>query len=57
MNEDYKWQPYMLQIAEHSHLCTLEKNILGFFPYGEGSGYAGGIISAAINGEKCADKY
>ena len=25
------------------------------FPSGEGAGYAGGIVSAAIDGEKCAD--
>ena len=30
--------------------------IKGLFPCGEGAGYAGGIISAAIDGEKCADK-
>ena len=28
----------------------------GFFPAGEGAGYAGGIISAAIDGERCADR-
>lgn len=27
----------------------------GLFPAGEGAGYAGGIVSAAIDGEKCAD--
>ena len=26
----------------------------GLYPCGEGAGYAGGIISAAIDGEKCA---
>ena len=30
--------------------------IEGLFPCGEGAGYAGGIISAAIDGEKCAEK-
>ncbi len=30
--------------------------IKGLFPCGEGAGYAGGIISAAIDGEKCAEK-
>ena len=30
--------------------------IKGFYPCGEGAGYAGGIISAAIDGEKCAEK-
>ncbi|MDR3194543.1 MAG: FAD-binding protein [Tannerella sp.] len=27
----------------------------GFYPCGEGAGYAGGIVSAAIDGECCAD--
>ncbi|MFT7351372.1 MAG: putative FAD-dependent dehydrogenase [Flavobacterium sp.] len=30
--------------------------IKGLYPCGEGAGYAGGIISAAIDGEKCAQK-
>ena len=30
--------------------------IKGLYPCGEGAGYAGGIISAAIDGEKCAIK-
>ena len=30
--------------------------IKGLFPCGEGAGYAGGIMSAAIDGEKCAEK-
>jgi uncharacterized FAD-dependent dehydrogenase len=30
--------------------------IEGLFPSGEGAGYAGGIVSAAIDGEKCAEK-
>ena len=29
--------------------------IKGLFPCGEGAGYAGGIVSAAIDGERCAD--
>ena len=34
---------------------TLEHSqIKGLYPCGEGAGYAGGIISAAIDGEKCA---
>ena len=28
----------------------------GLFPCGEGAGYAGGIVSAAVDGERCADK-
>ena len=31
------------------HIC-----IEGLYPCGEGAGYAGGIVSAAIDGEKCA---
>ncbi len=30
-------------------------NTVGLFPCGEGAGYAGGIISAAIDGMKCVD--
>jgi uncharacterized FAD-dependent dehydrogenase len=30
--------------------------IKGLYPCGEGAGYAGGIISAAIDGERCAEK-
>mgnify|MGYP002151175207 CR=1 FL=1 len=30
--------------------------IKGLYPCGEGAGYAGGIVSAAIDGEKCALK-
>ena len=30
--------------------------IEGLFPCGEGGGYAGGIISAAMDGERCAEK-
>jgi hypothetical protein len=36
---------------------TLEHiEISGLYPCGEGAGYAGGIVSAAIDGEKCASK-
>ncbi len=30
-------------------------NIKGLYPCGEGAGYAGGIVSAAIDGQKCAE--
>jgi uncharacterized FAD-dependent dehydrogenase len=37
--------------------ATLEHpQIKGLYPCGEGAGYAGGIISAAIDGEKCAER-
>lgn len=29
--------------------------VRGLYPCGEGAGYAGGIVSAAIDGEKCAE--
>ena len=29
--------------------------VAGLFPCGEGAGYAGGIVSAAIDGERCAE--
>ena len=36
---------------------TLEHiEISGLYPCGEGAGYAGGIVSAAIDGQKCAIK-
>jgi uncharacterized FAD-dependent dehydrogenase len=28
----------------------------GLFPCGEGAGYAGGIVSAGVDGERCADQ-
>ncbi|UBM58204.1 FAD-binding protein [Marinilongibacter aquaticus] len=31
------------------------EEIKGLFPCGEGAGYAGGIVSAAIDGERCAE--
>lgn len=30
--------------------------IEGLFPCGEGAGYAGGIVSAGVDGERCADR-
>lgn len=35
---------------------NLESNIKGLYPCGEGAGYAGGIMSAAMDGIKVADK-
>jgi uncharacterized FAD-dependent dehydrogenase len=35
---------------------TLEHpEVRGLFPCGEGAGYAGGIVSAAMDGERCAE--
>jgi uncharacterized FAD-dependent dehydrogenase len=30
--------------------------IKGLYPCGEGAGYAGGIVSAAMDGERCAER-
>ncbi|TPE45882.1 FAD-dependent protein [Pontibacter mangrovi] len=36
---------------------TLEHvQVKGLYPCGEGAGYAGGIVSAAMDGERCAEK-
>ena len=32
-----------------------ESNIKGVYPIGEGAGYAGGIVSAAVDGIKAAE--
>lgn len=33
----------------------MESNIQGIYPIGEGAGYAGGIMSSAIDGLKCSE--
>lgn len=38
---------------DNTTLCHISVN--GLFPAGEGSGYAGGIVSAAIDGERAAE--
>lgn len=38
---------------DNATLCHTE--VVGLYPCGEGAGYAGGIVSAAIDGERCAD--
>ena len=38
------------------HLETLQHvEVGGLFPCGEGAGYAGGIVSAGVDGERCAE--
>ena len=34
---------------------TCQSNLRGLYPCGEGAGYAGGIMSAAVDGIKCAE--
>jgi uncharacterized FAD-dependent dehydrogenase len=37
---------------------TLEHvKIKGLYPCGEGAGYAGGIVSSAVDGERCAEAF
>jgi uncharacterized FAD-dependent dehydrogenase len=40
--------PRSKETLEHIHVARL-------FPCGEGAGYAGGIVSAAMDGERCAE--
>ena len=35
---------------------NMQSNVKGLYPCGEGAGYAGGILSAAADGLKCAEK-
>ncbi len=35
---------------------TMQSGIRGLFPAGEGAGYAGGIMSAAVDGIKAAER-
>jgi uncharacterized FAD-dependent dehydrogenase len=34
----------------------MHPQIAGLFPCAEGAGYAGGIVSAAMDGERCAEQ-
>ena len=40
-------------IRDSATLCHIR--LSGLYPCGEGAGYAGGIVSAAIDGERCAE--
>lgn len=40
-------------LRDGSTLCHIR--LSGLYPCGEGAGYAGGIVSAAIDGERCAE--
>ncbi len=44
-----------VRIPREKESC-MHTQIKGFFPCGEGAGYAGGIVSAAMDGERCAEK-
>lgn len=42
-----------LRILRNENFCSI--NLSGFYPAGEGAGYAGGITSAACDGLRCAE--
>lgn len=42
-----------VRILRNEELCSV--NVEGLYPCGEGAGYAGGIMSAAVDGMKCAE--
>lgn len=41
--------------VKRNNETLMHVEVNGLFPSGEGAGYAGGIVSAAIDGERCAD--
>lgn len=43
-----------VRIPRHPDTCE-HPQVKGLIPCGEGAGYAGGIMSAAMDGERCAD--
>jgi uncharacterized protein len=43
-----------VRIPRQNETCE-HPDVLGLFPCGEGAGYAGGIVSAAMDGERVAD--
>lgn len=44
-----------IRIVRNNELTSV--NIQNLYPMGEGAGYAGGIVSAAIDGLKCAEEW
>jgi uncharacterized FAD-dependent dehydrogenase len=44
-----------VRIPRHRETCEHEQ-VSRLFPCGEGAGYAGGIVSAAMDGERCAEE-
>ena len=62
VTEDILWELFVqcgpvLNVHIPRDKITLQHpEVSGFFPCAEGAGYAGGIVSAAIDGEKCALK-
>lgn len=42
-----------VRIVRNENLCSV--SLKGLYPCGEGAGYAGGIVSAAVDGLRCAE--
>ena len=42
-----------VRILRNESLCS--NSVKGLYPCGEGAGYAGGIVSAAVDGIKCGE--
>ncbi|MDE5571880.1 MAG: FAD-binding protein, partial [Prevotella sp.] len=43
-----------VRIVRHAD-TLMHVRLQGLFPCGEGAGYAGGIVSAGVDGERCAE--
>ena len=43
-----------VQIVRHRDRCEADGELFGLYPAGEGAGYAGGIMSAAVDGMRVA---
>ena len=64
LNRGERWSKMRVLTAEDPHKFTgvasgltamRGLNVLGLYPCGEGAGYAGGIISAALDGIRCIE--
>ena len=59
MNETAVYKHTAAYALEHGELeqyrASLQANIRGIYPCGEGAGYAGGITSAAMDGIRVAE--
>ena len=55
-DNDWSGNPYFAPVRITRDKETLQHvRVKGLFPCGEGAGYAGGIVSAGIDGERCAE--
>ena len=45
---------FCIKVKFSTFRYNIISNISGIYPSGEGAGYAGGIMSAAVDGIKCA---